>query len=127
MCVKAAHIELVSNQSTDPHDLGELTTTHVLIGEPLIQLLHVNMFSNRVLSFSCRWQLMNQILIQSWSRWTKNHFINMVRVATLRTSKGLVKRPLHQLSALRDVLDGGGWQSMKNKEREIREHAHLGQ
>ena len=53
MCIKAAHIELVSNMSADPHDLTALTKAHVLMGEPLIQFFHVNMFSNRILSFSC--------------------------------------------------------------------------
>ena len=36
MGIKAVQIELVSNLSTDPHDLTALTTAYVLIGEPLI-------------------------------------------------------------------------------------------
>ena len=44
MCIKAVHFEIVSNMSTDPQDLIALTTAHVLICKPLIQLLYVNTF-----------------------------------------------------------------------------------
>ena len=60
MCIKAAQTELVSNLPTDLHDLTALTKAHVLMGEPLIQLFHVDMFFNRILSFSCRWKLIIQ-------------------------------------------------------------------
>ena len=133
-----------------------------LIGEPLIQLPDVKMSSNRLLSLSCRWKLINQARDQFWSRWQREYlstlslrrkwqlqrqnpkegqFIllkdpasyanrwrlarienvhpgsdNMVRVTTIRTSEGVVKKPLQQSAALPDSIDGGGPQKMESKD-----------
>ena len=44
-----------------------------LIGEPLIQLPDVKMSSNRLLSLSCRWKLINQARDKFWSQWKREY------------------------------------------------------
>ena len=58
--------------------------------------------------YSTRWEVARIKRMHSGSD-------NTIRVAKVRTSEGLFKRPLHQLATLPDFVDVGGPQSLENE------------